>query len=107
MGRDLAEQVQRMGGAATAKRSVCDGAFAQTPRLVEPAQQQSSPSQRVVRPDSTRRLTLDELLAFSEPRQRPAGVAELGQYPSGRRYGARKVEDYVPRSDHGDPALNQ
>ena len=77
MGRDLAEQVQRMRGDATAKRSVCDGAFAQTLRPVELAQQQSSPSQRLVRPDSTGRLTLDELLALSEPRQRPARVAEL------------------------------
>jgi len=36
MACDLTEQMQRMGGDATAKRRVCDRALTQTPRLVQP-----------------------------------------------------------------------
>ena len=38
MARDVAEQVQRMGFVAVPKRRICDRAFAQTLRLVEPVE---------------------------------------------------------------------
>jgi hypothetical protein len=38
MGRDVAEQVQRMGRDAGARRRGFDGALAQAPRVVEPAE---------------------------------------------------------------------
>ena len=52
-----------------------DRAVAQAPRLVEPAEQQTGATQRIVGParlpdTSPRRLTLEELLAFPEPAQR-------------------------------------
>ena len=67
MGRDVAEQVLSMGCGPRASRRGFDGALAQAPRLVEPAEQQIGTTQRVVGPtmpadDSPRRLTLEELL---------------------------------------------
>jgi hypothetical protein len=41
MGRDVAEQVQRIGYDAMTRRRPFEYAFAQTLRLVEPAKQQS------------------------------------------------------------------
>jgi hypothetical protein len=38
MARDVAEQVQGMGFVAVAKRRICDRAFGQTLRLVEPVE---------------------------------------------------------------------
>ena len=48
MGRDVAEQVQRMGREPGVRRRGFDRAVAQAPRLVEPAEQQSGTTQRVV-----------------------------------------------------------
>ena len=48
MGRDVAEQVQRMGREPGVRRRIFDRAVAQAPRLVEPAEQQSGTTQRVV-----------------------------------------------------------
>ncbi len=48
MGRDVAEQVQRMGREPGLRRRGFDGAVAQAPRLVEPAEQQTGSAQRVV-----------------------------------------------------------
>src|SRR6185295_9327297 len=49
MTRDVAEQMQRMGFVALAKRRKCDRAFTQTLRLVEPVEQESGPTHRLVR----------------------------------------------------------
>ena len=57
--------------------------------------------------DSPRRLTLEELLAFPEPVQRLARLAELRQYPGGGGDRGGKQEDDVPRPDHRDPVLDQ
>ena len=56
--------------------------------------------------DSPRRLTLEELLAFPEPVQRLARLAELRQCPGGGGDRPGKVEDEVPCPGHRDPALN-
>src|SRR5262245_57252376 len=76
MGRDVAEQTQRMG---------CE---ARAARLVEPAEQQTGATRRVVGPapmgdDSPCRLTLEELLTLSHAAQRLAGLAGLRQRPGG------------------------
>ena len=75
MGRDVAEQGQRLDCDPELRRRGFDVALAQPPRLVEPAQQQSGATQRVVGPvaiadDSARREPLEELRAFPEPVQR-------------------------------------
>ena len=112
MGRDVAEQVQRMGREPGVTRRGFDRAVAQAPRLVEPAEQQTGATQRVVGPaamadDSPRRVTLEELLAFPEPVQRLARLAELRQDPGGGGDRVGKLEDDVPRPEHRDPALDQ
>ena len=77
MGRDVAEQMQRMGCEPGVIRRELDSAIAQAPRLVEPAEQQTSATQRVVGPggmadNSPRRLPLHELLAAARsPRPGP------------------------------------
>src|SRR5438445_6352874 len=81
MGRDVAEQVQRMSREPGVRRRV-ERAVAQALRLVEPPEQQSGTTQRPIAPAATgdappRRLTLEELLPFPEPGQRLARVAEL------------------------------
>ena len=88
MGRDVAEQVQRMGREAGLALRGFNRAIAEAPRLVEPAEQQTGATHRVVGPatmgdDSPRRLTLEELLAFPDPAQRLARLAELRQRPGG------------------------
>ena len=50
MGRDVAEQVQRMGREPRVRRGILERAVAQAPRLVEPAEQQTGTTQRVVPP---------------------------------------------------------
>ena len=50
MGRDVAEQVQRMGREARLAPRGFDRAIAQAPRLVEPAEQQTGAAHRVVGP---------------------------------------------------------
>ncbi len=50
MGCDVAEQVQRMGREPGVTRRGFDRAVAQAPRLVEPAEQQTGATQRVVDP---------------------------------------------------------
>ena len=72
MGRDVAEQVQRVGREPGVTRRGFDRAVAQAPRLVEPTEQQTGTPQRVIGPaeiadDSPCRLTLEELLAFPKP----------------------------------------
>ena len=57
--------------------------------------------------ESPRRGPLEELLPFSEPAQRLARFAELGQYPGGGGDRHRELEDDVPGSEHRDPMLNQ
>ncbi len=84
MGRDVPEQVQRMGREAGARRSDFDGAVAQAPRLVEPAEQQTGTTQRVAgvpAVDFPRRVTLEELLALPEPGKRLAPLTDLARGP--------------------------
>ena len=112
MGRDVAEQVQRMGREPGLTRRGSTARSPRLPRLVEPAEQQTGATQRVVGPaatadDSPRRLTLEELLAFPEPVQRLARLAELRQHPGGGGDRRGKQEDDVPRPDHRDPVLDQ
>ena len=112
MGRDVAEQAQRMNREPGLMRRGFDRAVGQAPRLVEPAEQQTGATQRVVEPAeiadvSPRRLTLEELLAFPEPVQRLARFAELPQCPGGGGDREGKQEDDAPRPEHRDPVLDQ
>ena len=86
MGRDVAEQVQSMGREPELTRRGFDRAVTQAPRLVEPIEQQTGATQRVVGPGakgdvSPHGLTLEKLLAFPEPVQRCTRLAELRQRP--------------------------
>src|SRR6267378_3522054 len=81
-------------------------AKAQAPRLVEPAEQQTGTTHRVIAPgamtnDSPRRLKLEEPLTLSHPVQRLASLADLHQRPSGGsdRPG-KKHGDFCPRYVH-------
>ena len=112
MGRDVAEQVLRMGRGPGVRRRIFDRAVAQASRLVEPAEQQSGTTQRLVapaaiEPDSLRRVTFEDLLALPEPGQRLALLADLREDPGGGGEGAGKGEDDVPRPVRREPVLDQ
>ena len=101
-----------MGREPVVPRRGFDRAVAQAPRLVEPAEQQSGATQRVVGPaaiaeESPRRLTFEELLALPEPVQRLTGLAELRQCPGRGDHGGAKQVDDVPRPQHRDPVFDQ
>ena len=88
MDRDVAEQAQRMGHEARLALRGFDRALAKATRLVEPAEQQTGATRRVVSPaamgdDSPCRLTLEELVILSHAAQRLAGLADLRQRPGG------------------------
>ena len=70
------------GGGDLCGRTEFERAVAEMPRLVAPAEPQTGARQRVIEPgerreDSARRQTLEERLAFPEPVQRLARLAEL------------------------------
>src|SRR5439155_22048213 len=99
-GRDIAQQVQRMGREAGMARREVDRESCQAPRLVDAAEQQSGPAQRVVGPgemrhDSRRRETLDDLLAQLELIQRFARFTELRRRPGGGGERARQLDGDV------------
>ena len=96
MARDVAEQVQRMGRKAGLAPRGFNRAIAQAPRLVEPAEQQTGATHRVVGPaamtdDPPRRLTLEELLALPDPAQRLAWPRRAAPAPRRRRRPPREV----------------
>ena len=97
-----------MGFVALAKRRICDRAFAQTLRLVEPVEQQSGTTHRLVGHEdaSPRRLTLEEPLALPEPGQCLARLADLREDPGGGGDHGGKVGDDVPLPERRDPALD-
>ena len=112
MGRDVAEQVQRVGREARVRGRIEEGALGQATGLVEPAEQQRGPTQGVaglsVEPDdSPPRLTLEELLALLESGHRDVDLVDLGEGP--RRAGHRvgQVEHDVPGPVGRDPVLDQ
>ncbi len=89
-----------------------DGTLPQTPRLLEPAQQQRGATERLIGPTTkahhpTGRQTLTELSAFLEPVVRLVRVTELGEHPRGR--GDRRTEKHqrMSRSKHGQAALDR
>ena len=102
MGRNVAEQVKRGGLERGLSRRRFDRAIAQALRFVEPAEQQSGATQRVIGTallgdDSARRAPLEELLTFLQPVQRFARCAVLRLYPGG---GAdREREDLAELAD--------
>ena len=57
--------------------------------------------------DSPCRVMVEELLAFLEPAQRLARLAELSQHPGGGSDRPGKVEDDVSGPDHPDLLLDQ
>ena len=102
MGRDVAEQVQRMGRVPGMARREFDRAISQAPRLVEPAEHQRGATQRVVGPtemadDPLRRVTLEKLLALRSAKRTVTGLRS----PSSavlevRIFSARCFGVYVP-----------
>ena len=93
-------------------RGEFDRAVAEAPRLVQPAEQQSRTTQCLVRPPddtevSPRHVTLGELLAFPEPGQRLARLADLRESPGGRGDPVGEVEDDVPCPERCEPVLDQ
>ena len=112
MGRDVAEQVQRIGREPGMSGREFDRAVTQTLRLVEPAEQQTGATQRMVVPaamadESLRRLTLE---SCSPSRSRSS--ASLAS-PSCARTQAEEAtadgsrSDDVPRPEHRNPVLDQ
>ena len=90
-----------MGRESVVTHRGIDRLVTQAPRFVEPAEQQTGATQRVVGPggmadDSPRRLVLNELLAFPDPVQRLARFVEQRQYPGGVGDREGKLEDDVP-----------
>src|SRR5439155_12222146 len=88
MGRDVPQQLQRMGRKARLALRGFNGTTAQATRLVEPAEQETGATRRVVGPaamtdDPPRRLTFEKLLTLPRPAQRLAGLADLSQRPGG------------------------
>ena len=112
MGRDIAEQVDRMGRVPGLRRRGFDRTVAQAPRVLEPAEPHTGATKRVVGPaqiadESPRRLTLEEMLGFPEPAQRLGRFAELREDPGGGSDGEGKQESDVPCSVRRDPVLDQ
>jgi hypothetical protein len=50
MGRDVAQQVQGMGRISAVRRRGFDGAVAEAPRFIEPAEQQTGATQPMIVP---------------------------------------------------------
>jgi hypothetical protein len=100
MGRDVAQQVQRMGRKARLMLRRFNGARSQTPRVVQPAEHQTGAPRRVVSPagmanDALRRLVFNEQLTLSDPAERLAGMADLRQRPGGRGDCPGKEDGYI------------
>src|SRR5207302_188739 len=101
-----------MGREPGLRRKGFDHAGAQASRFVEPAEQQTGATQRVVGPvvladDSPRGLALEELLAFPKPIQGLARLTELREDPGRGSDRGRKREDDVPRSVQHDSVFYQ
>jgi hypothetical protein len=112
MGRNVAEQVERVGREPGVMRRVFEGAVSPTPRLVEPAEYQTSTTQPVVGSRDLAkiplpRLTLAELTGFPEPDQRLACFADVREDHGGGGEGLGKLKDDVPRPERRDCVLDQ
>src|SRR5262245_32508375 len=88
IGRDVAEEVQRMSRDPGLARRGFERAVAKTPCVVESAEHQPSSTQPQIAPSakadvSTRVLTLLKLLPFPQAAQGLARLAELRQDPGG------------------------
>lgn len=110
VGGDIAQQMLRMGREPGLGRTEFERSFAETPRLVAPAEQQAGTSQRVIEPgegreDSIRRQTIQQRLAFREPVQCLAHLAELRQRPCGGGNPPGKMNGEVAGPGQRDPAL--
>src|SRR5262249_56967366 len=88
MGRDITEQVERMGRIPGLTRRELHRAVAQALRVVETAEHQRGSTQPLIELSekadvSPRGLRLTELLTFPDPAQALARLAELRQHPGG------------------------
>src|SRR5262249_59820073 len=86
MGRDITEQVERMGRIPRLTRRELNRAVAQALRVVETAEHQRGSTQRLIEPSekadvSSRGLTLEKVLTFPQPAQALARLAELRHNP--------------------------
>src|SRR5262245_1708244 len=91
-------------------RRELDGAGGQASSLVDPAEPQSGPAQRVVGPgemrdDIRRREAFGDLLAQLDLLQRLARFAELRQRPGRGGERAGKLNGDVSRSEHREAVL--
>src|SRR5215831_2712732 len=78
-------------------------------RIVEPAEQQTRATERVVGPawDADHSSGREELFGFLEPAQRLTGFAELRQYPGRGGDCIGKVEEDVSGPDPRGPVLDE
>src|SRR5258707_7257679 len=110
VGRNLAEQVQRMSREPRLVRRGFQRAVPETPRVVETTERQRGSTQPRIEPSeiadvSGRDLTLDKLLTFPKPAQCLARIAELRQVPGGEDDRQGKQEGEVPRPGHRNRML--
>src|SRR5262249_46475643 len=87
MGRDVTEQVERMGREPGVTRRELHRAVAEALRVVETAEHQRGSTQPYIEPSekaevSPRGLMLEKLLTFPQPVQALARLADLRQDPS-------------------------
>src|SRR5215831_5916418 len=105
VGRDVTEQVERMGRAHELTQRGLKRAAAQALRVVETAKhQRGSPQPPIGRSEkadvSPRGLMLEKLLTFPQPAQALTRLAELRQNPSGGGDQSGKQEADVRRPEH-------
>src|SRR5438270_12610022 len=100
-----------MGCEARLALSGFNRATGQAPRLIEPAEQQTGTTHRVIAPgavtnDSPRRLKFEEPLTLSHPAQSLVSLTDLRQRPSGGSNRPGKEHgDFCPRHVH--PVVDQ
>src|SRR5262249_29829377 len=105
MGRDITEQVLRVGHKSRLPRGALERTTGKHFRLIKPVQQQASAPERVIGPAvirdvASRDLTLEESLALSEAAQRFVRLAKLRQYPGGAGNRSRQQEYQVVSAQH-------
>lgn len=108
MGRDVAEQIERMGCETRLAMRGFDRPICQAPRLVKLVEQQTSTTYCAVGPaamadDASRHLMFEELLSFPDPVLRLAPFADLRQGPSGGGDRPRELDRDVASLQHRDP----
>src|SRR5215831_20388471 len=88
-----------------------DRVMTEAPRFIEPAEQQTGATHRVVSPtamtdDPPRRMTLEQLLDLPHPAQRLLRLAGLRHRPGGGGDRPGKMDGDISRLEHRNPVPN-